>query len=227
MDLKALMPDDWREVMAGEFNKKYFPQLESFLEEQYASETVFPPQDEIFNAFHHTAYADVKVLLLGQDPYHGVGQAHGLSFSVKPGVKTPPSLRNIYKELKSDLGCPIPNHGNLVSWADQGVLLLNAVLTVRAHTAASHKSKGWEKFTNAVIKQVNAREDPVIFLLWGGYAKKKAKYVDTERHTVVASAHPSPLSARNGFFDSKPFSQINAALEAAGKAPIDWCIESV
>ena len=178
----------------------------------------------MFAAFEHTPYNKVSVLLLGQDPYHGEGQAHGLCFSVLPGTKPPPSLANIYKELQADAGCKIPNHGYLVTWAEQGVLMLNAVLTVRAHTPNSHKDKGWEQFTDAAIAAVNAKPDRVVFVLWGGYAQKKAKLIDTTRHVIVQSAHPSPLSAYNGFFGSKPFSKINAALQAAGKPIIDWRI---
>jgi len=218
------LPGTWQAAVGGEFEKPYFQQLQAFLEEERALHTVFPPEGLVFSALRLTPLEQVRVFLLGQDPYHDDGQAHGLAFSVQPGIKPPPSLVNIFKELRDDLGCKIPNNGYLVPWAEQGVLLLNAVLTVRAHTPNSHKDKGWEKFTDAVIRAVNAREEPVIFLLWGGYAQKKLSLIDTGRHTVIKSAHPSPLSARNGFFGSKPFSQINAALRAAGKPEIDWQI---
>ena len=184
--------------------------------------SVFPPDAEVFHALEATPYEDVNVLLLGQDPYHDDGQAHGLCFSVRPGIKPPPSLVNIYKELQADVGFRIPNNGYLEPWARQGVLMLNAVLTVRAHTPNSHKDRGWETFTDAVIRKVNEKSDPVVFVLWGGYAQKKVKLVDTSRHTVIQSAHPSPLSARNGFFGSRPFSAINEALRRAGKPAIDW-----
>jgi uracil-DNA glycosylase len=186
--------------------------------------TIYPPEDEVFTAFRLTPLKEARVLILGQDPYHGPGQAHGLAFSVRPGVRPPPSLANIFKELKSDLGCRIPNNGSLVPWAQQGVMLLNAVLTVREGQPNSHKGKGWERFTDAVIRLLAAREEPVVFVLWGSYAIKKAGLIDTTRHTIVQSVHPSPLSARRGFFGSRPFSQINAALTASGQAPIDWQI---
>ena len=210
------LPDTWAEVLADEFRKPYFPNLLEFVAEQRQSHTVFPAENDVFAAFRLTPYPDVKVLLLGQDPYHDDGQAHGLCFSVKPGEPPPPSLRNIFKELRDDLGCTVPNNGYLVPWAEQGVMLLNAVLTVRAHTAASHKDKGWEQFTDAVIHKLNDREQPVVFALWGAYARKKADFIDTRRHTVIESAHPSPLSAKTGFFGSRPFSKINAALKKYG-----------
>ena len=223
MNLKELMPESWRTVLKDEFDKPYFAKLEELLAEELATDQkVYPPLDEVFAAFHHTSYDAIKILLLGQDPYHGPGQAHGLSFSVKPPVKPPPSLRNMFKELKSDIDCSVPNNGDLTPWAKQGILLLNAVLTVRHKTAASHKKFGWMKFTDAVIKAVNARQDPVVFLLWGGFAKKKIKHIDADRHIIIQGTHPSPLSARNGFFGSKPFSAINNALVEMGKEPIDW-----
>ena len=194
------------------------------MDAERAEYTVFPPEDEVFTALRLTPYDRVSVLVVGQDPYHDDNQAHGLAFSVRPGIKPPPSLANIYRELRSDLGCKVPNNGYLVPWAEQGVMLINAVLTVRAHQANSHKGKGWEQFTDAVIRQASAKDSPVVFVLWGAYAQKKSALIDTSRHTIVQSAHPSPLSAKNGFFGSKPFSQINAALEAADKAPIDWQI---
>ncbi|APR75328.1 Uracil-DNA glycosylase, family 1 [Minicystis rosea] len=221
------IPESWREALADEVKKPYFAELERFIAEERASADIFPPQDEIFNALELTPFADVKVVLLGQDPYHDDGQAHGLCFSVRPPVPPPPSLVNMFKELQSDVGFRTPNHGSLVRWAEQGVLLLNAVLTVRAHTPNSHKNRGWETFTDAVLRKVSERSDPVVFVLWGAYAQKKAKLIDTSRHTVLSSAHPSPLSARNGFFGSKPFSSINEALSRKGKAPIDWQLPNV
>jgi uracil-DNA glycosylase len=185
---------------------------------------VFPPEKDVFNALRYTAYEDVKVLLLGQDPYHDDGQAHGLCFSVPPGVAFPPSLANIFKELKEDQGFPRPNNGCLIPWAGQGVLLLNAVLTVRAHQPNSHKNKGWEKFTDAIIHRVGEKSERVVFLLWGNHAQKKAGLIDTSRHTIIATAHPSPLSAKRGFFGSRPFSMANTALAAAGRSTIDWRI---
>jgi len=221
------IPESWQAVIGDELAKPYFQQLQQFVVEERQNHMVYPPAEDVYNALKLTPYDQMRVLLLGQDPYHDENQAHGLCFSVRPGIKPPPSLVNIFKELQNDLGCRIPNHGYLVKWADQGVLLLNAVLTVRAHQANSHKSKGWEKFTDAVIRAVNARPDPVVFVLWGGYAQKKLKLINTGRHTVVQSAHPSPLSANNGFFGSRPFSQINATLRTAGKPEIDWQIEDL
>lgn len=218
------IPESWLPYLETETAQPYFSKLCAFVTEEREKVNVFPPDNDVFNALKYTPYEQANVFLLGQDPYHDVGQAHGLCFSVRPGVTTPPSLVNIYKELKSDLGCRIPNNGYLVPWATQGVVMLNAVLTVRAHTANSHKGKGWETFTDAVLRTVNAKETPVVFVLWGGYAQKKLPLIDTTRHTVVQSAHPSPLSAHNGFLGSKPFSKINAALVAAGKPPIDWQI---
>lgn len=221
------IPSSWQPVLAEEIKKPYFQKLQNFLTEARQTETIFPAESDIFSAFELTAYENVNVLLLGQDPYHNDHQAHGLCFSVKPGIKPPPSLVNIYKELQNDLGLQIPNHGYLVSWAKQGMLMLNAVLTVQAHTPNSHKNQGWETFTDAVISQVNHKPDPVIFLLWGAYAQKKVKLIDPSRHLVIQSAHPSPLSARNGFFGSKPFSAINSALDAFGKPAIDWRIPDI
>ncbi len=218
------IPDGWRDQLVDEFSKPYFKQLEQFLATERATYTIFPPEEDVFNALKLTSYDQTRVLLLGQDPYHDDNQAHGLCFSVRPGITPPPSLMNMYKELRDDVGCRIPNNGYLVRWAEQGMLMLNAVLTVRAHTPNSHKGKGWETFTDAVIRTVNAKPTPVVFVLWGGYAQKKASLVDTSRHTIIQSAHPSPLSARNGFFGSKPFSKINAALRAAGEPEIDWQI---
>jgi uracil-DNA glycosylase len=216
------LPASWRPALAAEVEKPYFQDLCRFVAEERKDHQVFPPERDVFSALELTPYDDVKVVLLGQDPYHDDGQAHGLCFSVLPGVSPPPSLVNMYKELQTDVGFRVPNNGYLIPWARQGVLLLNAVLTVRAHTPNSHKNRGWETFTDAVLARVNDRRDPVVFVLWGGYAQKKAKLIDGSRHTIIQMAHPSPLSARNGFFGSKPFSGINEALRRAGKHPIDW-----
>jgi uracil-DNA glycosylase len=212
----------WREALSGERQQPYFLALQRFVAEERRRFTVFPPEPDVFNALRYTEYNQVKVVILGQDPYHNNNQAHGLAFSVRPGVATPPSLVNIFRELRDDLGCTIPNNGCLVSWAEQGVLLLNTVLTVRAHEAYSHRGKGWETFTDRVISVVNDKKDPVVFVLWGAPAGKKAALIDTSRHRIVQSAHPSPLSAANGFFGSRPFSAINAALRKAGKTEINW-----
>jgi uracil-DNA glycosylase len=213
---------DWNPVLRAELAQPYWPALQAFVAEERAQHPVYPPPHEVFAALHLTPYAEVKVLILGQDPYHGAGQAHGLCFSVRPGVPVPPSLANIYKELQSDLGIEPPGHGCLEAWARQGVLLLNATLTVRARSAASHQGKGWETFTDAVIRAVNEKPERVVFLLWGASARKKRALVDTSRHVVIESPHPSPLSAHNGFFGSRPFSRANAALEEAGRTPVDW-----
>ncbi len=221
------VPETWQPHLASETTQPYFGLLERFLAAERAQYQVFPPEEDVFNALRYTPYERVNVLLLGQDPYHDDGQAHGLCFSVRPGIQPPPSLANMYKELRADLGYPIPNNGYLVPWAEQGILMLNAVLTVRAHAPNSHKGKGWETFTDAVIRSVNKKADPVVFVLWGGYARKKIPLIDTTRHTIVQSAHPSPLSAHNGFFGSRPYSSINAALRAAGKPEIDWRIPAI
>ena len=220
--MKKDLPTSWREALHDELEKPYFAKLEAFVDGERETHKVFPSEKNVFNAFKATPYDEVKVLLLGQDPYHDDGQAHGLCFSVLPGVKPPPSLKNMFKELRDDVGCKVPSTGYLMPWAEQGILMLNAVLTVRAHTPNSHKGRGWETFTDAVIRTVSARESPVVFVLWGGYARKKVPLVDASRHTIVESAHPSPLSARNGFFGSRPFSKVNAALAAAGEPEIDW-----
>lgn len=219
--MRVQLPTDWKAVLADELKKPYFRELSEFVDEERAKHQVFPPEADVFNAFNLTPYQSVKVLLLGQDPYHDEGQAHGLCFSVKPGKRPPPSLINVFKELHHDLGCKIPNNGYLVPWAEQGVMLLNAVLTVRAHKANSHKDKGWEKFTDAVIRILNERARPVVFLLWGAYAQKKIKLIDTQRHRIVTAAHPSPLSYKK-FLGSKCFSAVNQALEDLGESPIDW-----
>jgi uracil-DNA glycosylase len=215
---------DWNPLLRHEFAKPYWADLQTFVAEERARHQVFPPPEEVFAALHQTPYASVKVLILGQDPYHGPGQAHGLCFSVRPGVAVPPSLRNIHAELASDLGIEPPNHGCLDAWTRQGVLLLNTSLTVRAHQAASHQRKGWETFTDEVIRAVDAKDERVVFILWGAAARKKKALIDLHRHAVIESAHPSPLSAHNGFFGSRPFSRANAALEAAGRDPVDWRI---
>jgi uracil-DNA glycosylase len=215
---------DWNPLLADELTKPYWSKLMAFVRSERDRYTVYPPDPEVFAALHLTPHASVKAMILGQDPYHGPGQAHGLCFSVRRGVAPPPSLVNIHQELASDLGCPPPVHGSRVHWARQGVLLLNATLTVRARSAASHQKKGWEIFTDQVIRSVNGRSDRVVFILWGSSARQKKALIDTSRHTIIESPHPSPLSAHRGFFGSRPFSRANAALEAAGREPIDWCL---
>lgn len=219
MDVK--IEESWKQHLNDEFGKDYFVKLTDFVRNEYASKRVFPPAKEIFNAFEYTPFDKVKVVILGQDPYHGDGQAHGLSFSVPEGIRTPPSLVNIFKEINTDLGTAIATSGNLVRWAEQGVLLLNATLTVQAHTAGSHQNKGWEQFTDAAIRQLNDGRENIVFLLWGAYAQKKAEFINTERHLVLKAAHPSPL-ARGAFFGSKHFSQTNNFLASKGIAPIEW-----
>ncbi len=219
--------NDWDELLAGEFEKDYYKNLRQFLIQEYSTRQIFPDMYDIFEALKHTSYKGTKVLILGQDPYHGDNQAHGLSFSVQPSVKTPPSLLNMYKELKDDLGCYIPNNGYLVPWTDQGVLLLNTALTVRAHEANSHKDKGWEIFTDKIISLLSERKDPVIFVLWGGNARSKVKLIDKSKHYILEGPHPSPLSAYRGFFGCKHFSKINNILAELGKEPINWQIENL
>lgn len=216
------MPTDWNPLLRGEFEKPYWATLQEFVRDERSRHVVYPAHDEVFAAVHLTPYAETRVMILGQDPYHGPRQAHGLCFSVKRDVAIPPSLANIHAELRNDLGYEPPSHGNLESWARQGVLLLNATLTVRAGQAGSHQGKGWETFTDQVIRVVNDKTDPVVFILWGSYARKKKALVDTSRHAVIESAHPSPLSAYNGFFGSRPFSRANEALIARGRQPVDW-----
>ena len=218
--------NDWQQPLEVEFKKPYYKDLYKKVLEEYRSRQIFPNPDDIFNAFHLTPLKDVKVVILGQDPYHNDGQAHGLCFSVKPDVEVPPSLVNIYKELQDDLGCRIPNNGYLVKWAKQGVLMLNTVLTVRAHQANSHRGIGWEQFTDAVIRAVDAQDRPIVFLLWGRPAQMK-KSMHNPKHLILEAPHPSPLSAYRGFFGCKHFSQTNAFLEKNGLAPIDWQIEDV
>ncbi|PLR79006.1 uracil-DNA glycosylase [Bacillus sp. V3-13] len=222
-----ILNNDWAELLEPEFKSPYYLKLREFLKKEYQQHTVYPDKYDIFNALRYTPYQNVKVVLLGQDPYHGPNQAHGLSFSVKPGVAIPPSLKNIYKELQDDLGCPIPNNGYLRKWADQGVLLLNAVLTVREGEANSHRGMGWELFTDRIITLLSEREKPVIFLLWGRPAQEKRKLIDTNRHYIIQSPHPSPLSANRGFFGSRPFSKVNRILKQMGEKEIDWQIENI
>lgn len=212
----------WKEALQEEFGKEYFKQLTQFVREEYLSAKVFPPPKYIFHAFELTPFAKVKVVILGQDPYHGVGQAHGLCFSVPEEIEMPPSLKNIYIEIVSEFGGKVPKHGNLEHWAKQGVLLLNATLTVRAHTAGSHQGKGWEEFTDAVIKTLSDKKEHLVFLLWGNYAKKKVELIDWEKHLVLEAAHPSPFSAASGFFGCKHFSQTNDYLKKRGREPIRW-----
>lgn len=219
--------NSWDKYLNEEFEKPYYMSLRQFLKEEYSTQTIYPEKDNIFNALKVTSYDDVKVVILGQDPYHGEGQAHGMAFSVKPGIKTPPSLVNIYKELQATMGCYIPNNGYLMKWAEQGVLLLNTVLTVRAGQPQSHKGKGWETFTDRIIAILNERKDPVIFVLWGAPAKKKASLITAPQHKILTAAHPSPLSAYNGFFGCDHFKQINEYLKEMGKTPIDFQIENI
>lgn len=220
----TILKNDWAELLSEEFEKPYYLKLREFLKGEYAERTIYPEMHDIFNALHYTAFKDVKAVILGQDPYHGPGQAHGLSFSVKPGVPAPPSLKNMFKEMKEDIGCPLPGTGYLKHWADQGVLLLNTVLTVRAGEANSHKGKGWELFTDKVIETLNRKETPVLFILWGSHAQSKTQLIDLNRHGVIKAPHPSPLSAHRGFFGSKPYSKANAWLAEQGIEPIDWCL---
>ena len=222
-----ILKNDWKDLLDDEFNKEYYQTLRNFLITEYKTRTIYPDKYDIFNALHFTPYKNIKVVILGQDPYHGPGQAHGLSFSVNPGIKIPPSLLNIYKELNSDLGCYIPNNGYLKKWADQGVLLLNTSLTVRAGAANSHKNIGWEVFTDKIISLVNEKEDPVVFLLWGNNAIKKKNLITNKKHLILTSVHPSPLSASRGFFGSRPFSKINNFLISVNKKAIDWQIENI
>lgn len=222
-----ILKNDWQNFLQDEFRQDYYLQLRQFLIQEYRTKTIYPDKYDIFNALHYTPYKEVKVIILGQDPYHGPHQAHGLSFSVKPGVQPPPSLINIFKELHDDLGCYIPNNGYLKKWADQGVMLLNTSLTVRSGQANSHHNKGWEYFTDKVIALLNHREDPVVFILWGKNAQSKLSIINNSRHYIIKSVHPSPLSAHAGFFGSKPFSRTNEFLVSIGKEPIDWQIENI
>lgn len=224
MKLYDQLPPDWRNILQDEFQKPYWSELENKITNARQTTTVYPPTDQVFTAFEACSFASCKLLLLGQDPYHGPKQAHGLSFSVPEGIKIPPSLRNMYKERQSDLGLPIPTSGNLEAWAKRGVLLLNAFLTVEEKKAGSHSKWGWAQFTDAVIKKLSQRDDPLVFLLWGNFAKKKIKLIDAQKHRVISSAHPSPLSARHGFFGSKPYTKVNDALKELNQEPIDWSL---
>ncbi len=223
----GMLQNDWVEAIGGEFKKPYYASLYRFIKEEYSTNVIYPPADDIFNAMHLTPLSQVKVLILGQDPYHNQGQAHGLCFSVRPEVDIPPSLENIYKELREDLGCEIPNNGYLVKWAQQGVLMLNTVLTVRAHQAFSHQGKGWEQFTDAIIREVNAQKRPIVYMLWGKPAQSKIPMLNNPKHLILKAPHPSPLSAYRGFFGCKHFSQANEFLAANGIDPIDWQIENI
>lgn len=220
----TLIQSDWKDILKNELEKDYVKKLESFLEIEYQTKTVFPQKKDIFSALNNTPYSDTKVVILGQDPYHGENQAHGLSFSVLPGTKLPPSLVNIFKELSSDCDIVVPNSGYLMPWSKQGVLLLNTVLTVEKGKAHSHKNKGWENFTNCIIKSLNEKEQPIIFVLWGKPAQEKKKLIDLDKHIIIEAPHPSPLSAYRGFFDSKPFSKTNEYLIKTGQKPIDWSL---
>lgn len=222
MNMNVQIEESWKEKLADEFEKPYFKELTEFVRQEYKTQVCYPPGKLIFNAFNLCPFDRVKVVIIGQDPYHGPGQAHGLCFSVNDGIPFPPSLQNIFKEIQADLGKDIPTSGNLTRWAEQGVLLLNATLTVRAHQAASHQKHGWEEFTDAVIRKLSQERDHLVFILWGAYAQKKGAVIDRERHLVLTSAHPSPLSAYHGFFGNKHFSLANAYLEQYGKTPINW-----
>lgn len=221
----AILKNDWANFLNDEFKKEYYLKLREFLKREYATRTIYPDMYDIYNALHYTSYENTKVVILGQDPYHGPNQAHGLSFSVQKGVAIPPSLQNIYRELQDDLGFAPPSHGYLKKWADEGVLLLNTVLTVRERQPASHRGQGWEQFTDKVIQTVNEKTEPVVFILWGRHAQAKEALLTNDRHLVIKSPHPSPFSANRGFFGSRPFSRANAFLQANGRTPVDWEIK--
>ncbi|PGM98560.1 uracil-DNA glycosylase [Bacillus cereus] len=225
--MENILQNDWGPLLGSEFEKEYYQALANFLKEKYEEYVIYPKKEDIFNALQYTSYENTKVVILGQDPYHGPNQAHGLSFSVQPGIKTPPSLLNMYKELRDEYGYEIPNNGYLVKWAEQGVLLLNVVLTVRQAEANSHKGKGWEHFTDRVIELLNEREKPVIFILWGRHAQAKKKLITNTNHYIIESVHPSPLSARRGFFGSKPYSKVNEILSNMDEKEIDWQIPNI
>lgn len=223
----AEIANDWLPAVQAEFRKPYYRDLYAFVKQEYETKVVYPPSEDLFNALHLTPLSEVKVVILGQDPYHNVGQAHGLAFSVRPGQDIPPSLINIYRELHDDLGCRMPNNGYLVKWARQGVLLLNTVLTVRAHQAASHQGKGWEQFTGAILQAVNEQDRPIVYMLWGSPAQSRAPMLTNPKHLILRAPHPSPLSAYRGFFGCRHFSQCNTFLEEHGVEPIDWQIEDI
>lgn len=220
-----MIGNDWDNLLENEYQKDYFKELEKFVVDEYNTKTIYPKISEVYNAFRYTSFDEIKVVILGQDPYHGENQAEGLCFSVKKGIQKPPSLNNIFKELRDDLGYSIPKNGSLVSWTKEGVLLLNAVLTVEKDKAASHKGRGWERFTDEVIKIINTKDTPVVFILWGSYARSKKELITNDKHFIIESAHPSPLSAHNGFFGSRPFSKANNFLTECGIAPINWEIK--
>lgn len=222
--MKRVLTTDWNHLLADEFTSSYWHELQEFVTLERSQHQVFPLSENVFTALELTSFANTRVVILGQDPYHGLGQAHGLAFSVQPGTRIPPSLRNIYKELSNDIGCEIPSRGDLTSWAQQGVLLLNTTLTVRAGQAASHQGHGWEIFTDQIIRELNNKTEPVVFILWGASSRKKANLIDVQRHVIIESAHPSPLSARHGFFGSRPFSRTNSALVENGREPINWIL---
>ncbi|OOQ93060.1 uracil-DNA glycosylase [Bacillus cereus] len=225
--MENILQNDWGPLLGSEFEKEYYQALADFLKEEYEEHVIYPKKEDIFNALQYTSYENTKVVILGQDPYHGPNQAHGLSFSVQPGIKTPPSLLNMYKELRDEYGYEIPNNGYLVKWAEQGVLLLNTVLTVRQGEANSHKGKGWEHFTDRVIELLNEREKPVVFILWGRHAQAKKNLITNTNHYIIESVHPSPLSARRGFFGSKPYSKVNEILSNMDEKEIDWQIPNI
>ncbi|MBT2658917.1 uracil-DNA glycosylase [Bacillus sp. ISL-18] len=223
----TILKNDWAPLLEREFTESYYLRLRQKLKEEYQNKVIYPDRNDIYNALHFTSFEDTKVVIIGQDPYHGEGQAHGLSFSVKPGVGIPPSLKNIYKELHDDIGCEVPNHGSLTDWTGQGVLLLNAVLTVQAGKPNSHKGIGWEKFTDRIIEILNERTTPVVFILWGRFAQQKQQLITSPRHFIIKSPHPSPFSANSGFFGSKPFSRTNEFLRQTGQKEIDWTISNI
>ena len=222
--MMRVLTTDWNQVLSSEFSQSYWYALQDFVTRERSQFQVFPSRENVFNALELTSLADTRIVILGQDPYHGPGQAHGLAFSVQQGSRIPPSLRNIYKELATDIGCPIPSHGDLTSWAQQGVLLLNTTLTVRSGEAASHQGHGWEQFTDQIIRELNDKTEPIVFILWGASSRKKSTLINQQRHVIVESAHPSPLSVRHGFFGSRPFSRANAVLKENGREPINWCL---
>lgn len=222
--MKRVLTTDWDHILASEISQSYWQALQDFVTNERSQFEVFPSSEKVFTALELTPFAQTQVVILGQDPYHGPGQAHGLAFSVQQGTRIPPSLRNIYKELAQDVGCPIPSHGDLTAWAQQGVLLLNTTLTVRSGQAASHQGHGWEQFTDQIIRELDNKTEPIVFILWGASSRKKATLIHQQRHVVIESAHPSPLSVRHGFFGSRPFSRANAVLKENGREPINWCL---